>query len=261
MDTITSLQNDRVKLAYSLQNRPRARLKERKIALEGTRLVRDAVERGHKPVFILYEPTFADYDLIATLQDRSVQMLPVNSEVMQHVSDTKQPQGVVGVFPMPHPQLPREPERVLILDNIRDPGNLGTMLRTAAAAGIQVAILLEPGSADPYNPKVLRSGMGAHFRLPIVGASRGEIEQYCANLAVYVTAAEADMSYDAVDWTRPWAIVVSNEAHGASKAMHQIASQSLSIPMAAQTESLNAAVAAGVVLFEAARQCRQMSGG
>lgn len=261
MDIITSTQNPRVKLVNGLQTRPRTRRKERKIALEGTRLLRDAIERGHRPDFIFYEPQTVDHYLLAELQEREFELLPVNTEVLQFMSDTQQPQGIIGVFPLPLPRLPERATRVLLLDNVRDPGNLGGVLRTAAAAGVQVAVL-SPGCADPYNPKALRSGMGAHFRIPVVEASWEQIVDYCQRLSVYLAAADGTQTHDAVDWTQPWVLVIGSEAHGVSHEATQLeAAQRVSIPMAVQTESLNAMVAAAVILFEAQRQKRALSNG
>lgn len=252
-EPITSLQNERVKLAYGLQQRARTRRKERKIALEGTRLVRDAVERGSTPHFVLYEAQNADPELIARLEGAGFELLPVTPEVLAHVSDTQTPQGIVGVFPLPVPPLPPKPARVLVLDQLRDPGNAGTMLRTAAAAGVDV-VIFSTGSVDPYNPKCLRSGMGAHFRVPVVEATWEQITAYCEKLNVYVTAADAHARYDHVNWRDRWAIIIGAESVGVGEAAEALASQRIGIPMAAATESLNAAVAAGVILFEAARQ-------
>jgi len=253
MEIITSLQNQRVKLANTLQTRARARRKERKIVLEGVRLISDALEQNHQPDYVLYTAETADYELIARLQNTPAKLYAVSEEVMRFVSDTQQPAGILGVFPLPRPKLPQNPGRVLILDAIREPGNLGTMLRTAAAAAVQV-VVLSPDSVDPYNPKVLRAGMGAHFRIPIVEADWSEIKGYCDALSVYLAAGDGDMSYIAIDWTKPWALVIGNEAHGAGENADQLAAQRIHIPMAGATESLNAGVAAGVILFEARRQ-------
>jgi RNA methyltransferase, TrmH family len=255
MDVITSLHNDRVKLAHGLQTRPRTRRKERKIALEGVRLISDAVERGHLPLFVLYRLETADYDLVARLQERKVTLLPASAAVMEHISDTQNPQGIVGVFPLPLPALPRRAGRVLILDNLGDPGNLGTMLRTAAAAGVD-CVLLSPGCCDPYNPKVLRGGMGAHFRVPIIEADWPQIEAYCEGVSVYLAAGDGDVPYDRADWSGRWAVIVGSEAHGVGPEAERLARQRIYIPMATQTESLNASIAAGIILFEAARQRR-----
>lgn len=253
MEVITSLQNDKVKLVKGLQTRPRTRRKEHKIVLEGIRLVRDAVEQGQRPHFVFYEDNAQDYDLIALMQEKQFTLIPVNAEVMTHVSDTQQPAGILGVFPMPTPPLPRTPTRVLILDRVSDPGNMGTLLRTAAAAGVDV-VVLSPGCADPYNPKTLRGGMGAHFRIPVVGAEWPEIVGYCESVNVYVAAGDGDTPYYAPDWTSPSALIIGSEAHGVGTEADALATKRIYIPMAAQTESLNAAMAAGVILFEAARQ-------
>jgi TrmH family RNA methyltransferase len=249
---ISSLQNDRVKLAYSLQSRTRNRRKEDKIVLEGVRLVRDALLHGTAPAFILYDPAQLDDDFISLITTQA-EAFTVTDEIIQHLSDTETPQGVVGVFEMPHPQLPASPQRVLILDAVQQPGNMGTILRTAGAAGVQ-AVILAPRCVDPYNPKVLRAGMGAHFRLPLVDADWSMIQDYCAGLSVYLAAGDGTRSYSAVNWRTPWALVIGNEAHGIGDNAESLQSERVYIPMAAATESINAAVAAGVILFEAQRQ-------
>ncbi len=250
---ITSLQNDKVKLTYGLQTRTRSRLKEHKIALEGKRLIADAIERGIKPYFMFYEPKTADYEFIAQMQAHEFPLLEVNTEVLNYICDTQQPQGVIGVFPMPTPGLPRNPRRVLILDAVSEPGNMGTILRSAAASGVDV-VALGPGCVDPYNPKVLRSGMGAHFRVPVAEARWHEVAAYCERLTVYAAAGDGDMRYDQADYSQPHAVIIGGEARGISERAREIAHHIIHIPMAAGTESLNAAIATSVILFEAARQ-------
>jgi TrmH family RNA methyltransferase len=252
---ITSPQNDRVKLAYALQTQVKVRRKEGKMALEGLRLVRDALERGLTPDFILYDPDAINIDDVEALVGarHALPLQTVTTDLIRHVSSTEEPQGIVGVFPIAAPALPETPERVLILDNLRDPGNMGTILRTAAAAGVEVA-LLSPGCVDAYNPKVLRGGMGAHFRLPILEASWTDIAVFCRDLTVYLADMQGDVAYDAADWRSSWALIIGSEAHGESDAAAQLAHRRVYIPMASETESLNAGVAAGVILFEAARQ-------
>lgn len=251
-DLITSLQNTRVKLAHQLQTRPRSRRKERKIALEGTRLISDALQQRHRPEFVLYDPAQADYDLIAQLQATRTTLIAASESVMQHVSDTNNPQGLVAVFPLPMPQMPKDAHHILILDAIREPGNLGTILRTAGAAGVNV-VLLGAGCVDPYNPKVLRAGMGAHFRLPIIEATWPQIASYTQTHAVYLASGDGEVVYSDVDWRQAWALVIGNEAHGIDESRRQLRGRTITIPMAS-AESLNAAVATGVILFEAQRQ-------
>lgn len=252
-DLITSLQNQYVKEVISLQSRPRARRKERKIVLEGVRLISDAIAQRHKPFYAFYVPENADYDLIAKMQNLGVRLLPASPDVIKAMSDTQQSQGVMAVLPMPRPRLPEQPQRVLILDAVSDPGNLGAIMRTSAAADVEV-IVLGPGCVDPYNPKVLRAGMGAHFRVPVVEAQWNEVAGYADPLAVFIAMGDATSSYTAVDWRQPWALVIGNEAHGVSDNVKRLNGQPIAIPLARQTESLNAAVAAGIMLFEAQRQ-------
>ena len=253
MDIITSTQNKRVKYAKSLQTKARLRRSEMKLVLEGRRLIRDALMRGGNPELVLYSPKAADYDLIAQLQAKKCALVPVSEGILKYVSDTQQTPGILAVFYIPKPPLPRQARRALIIDSIREPGNMGTLLRTAAAAGVDIAIL-SSGCVDPYNSKTLRAGMGAHFRLPVVEASWNEIRGFCGALTVYACRANADTPYTDVDWTGDWALIVGNEAHGISQPAQNMAQRSISIPMSATTESLNAAVAAAVVLFEAQRQ-------
>lgn len=248
---ITSVHNERVKLAAALMSGAKQRRKEGKIALEGSRLIHDAIQRGgYAPDFILYDPQSIDMTALDALPDP---LYEVSAAVIKHISATEQPQGIIGVFPMPTPVLPAQPERVLILDHLRDPGNLGTILRTAAGAGVDV-VLLSPGCVDLYNDKALRGGMGAHFRLPIAERAWAEIDSYVGALPVYLADMTGDAAYDALDWTAAHALIIGSEADGASADAVGLATARVYIPMAADTESLNAAVAAGVLLFEAARQ-------
>lgn len=254
---ITSLQNERVKLAHTLQHRPRSRRKHLKIVVEGDRLLRDALDRRQKPDFVLYTPEGANEKLIDILTRNKAILLPVSAEVMAHVSATEEPQGILGVFPIPMPPLPKRPRRVVIFDSMGDPGNVGGLLRSAAGAGVDVAIL-SPNCADPYNPKALRAGMGAHFRLPVVEASWEDIVGYIEGLTVFAADASGTVDYDRADWTGRWALIIGSEAHGLSEKAREVATQLVRIPMAAETESLNAMVAAAVILYEAARQARNI---
>jgi TrmH family RNA methyltransferase len=143
----------------------------------------------------------------------------------------------------------------LVVDNMRTPGNLGTILRTAAAAGTD-QVLLSPGTVDLYNPKVVRGGAGAHFRIPIRQCTWQEISEQLKDVDVWLAAAHSEQSYTQVDWTPPLGLVIGNEAHGATSQALALSTGQVSIPMAHAVESLNAAMAAGILLFEIARQRR-----
>ncbi len=251
---ITSPQNDRVKLARSLAAGAKARRKAGLFILEGVRLINDALERGQRPAFILYDPNRIQPEALPLARREA--LLAAAPALIDGISTAETPPGIVGVFPIaPPPPLPNPLRRVLILDAVRDPGNLGAIARTAAAAGVE-ALLLAPGCVDAYNPKALRGGMGAHFRIPLLEMDWAHISQACAGLSVALAAMEGERAYDSVDWTRPWALIIGGEAQGASAAAERLAALRVAIPMAAATESLNAAAAAAVILFEAARQRR-----
>lgn len=253
MEIISSRQNKRVHYIKSLQTKPKFRRRERKLILEGDRLIADALASRGKPDIVLYLPGRADYEIIAQLQGRDCALQPVSEPVLQYLSDTQQAPGILAAFQLPRPPLPKRAERVLILDAVGEPGNLGTILRTARAAGIDLAILA-PGCVDPYNSKAVRAGMGAHFRLPIVESSWLEIGAFCRDLSVYVAMPDATMRHTEVIWLESWALILGGEARGISKRALDLARRQISIPMTGATESLNVASAAAVILFEAQRQ-------
>jgi TrmH family RNA methyltransferase len=141
----------------------------------------------------------------------------------------------------------------LILDGIADPGNLGTILRTAAAASVGL-VVLAPHCVDPFNPKALRSAMGAHFRIPIARQSWDEIAGAVSGLSLYLADSGGTLPYYNVDWRGPSALIVGGEAHGADPHARQLAGATVAIPMGSAVESLNAASAAAVILFEIRRQ-------
>ena len=253
MDLINSTQNKRIRHIKALQTKARLRRSDGKFILEGDRLIADALSSGGKAETALYQPDIADYELIARLQEVRCALLPVSKAVLRHVSDTQQAPGILAVFHIPRPPLPKAAQRVLILDGIREPGNLGTIMRSAAAAGVDL-VILAPACVDPYNSKVARAAMGAHFRLPLVEANWREIVAFCQDLVVYAALPGAATRHTEVRWDDGWALVLGSEAQGVSKRGLDLARHSISIPMMGAAESLNVASAAAVILFEAQRQ-------
>jgi TrmH family RNA methyltransferase len=140
-----------------------------------------------------------------------------------------------------------------VADGLADPGNLGTLLRTALAAGAEAAFLTGQ-TVDPYNPKVVRGAMGAHFHLPIRGLAPGEVPVALEGLQIWIAEAGQGLSYSEVDWRPPSALVVGSEAEGPGEAIRNLDARHTHIPISPAAESLNAAVAAAVILFEIARQ-------
>jgi TrmH family RNA methyltransferase len=258
---ITSLSNEKVKLARSLARR-RVRWRERSFILEGVRLLGDALQRNIAPKFVLHtEAVLANSDfapLTERLTQRQVPRYAVSDEVMKACTDTITPPGLLAVMPFLDVAAPSRSTWTLVADGVRTPGNLGAILRAAAAAGVDQA-LLAPRTVDQYNPKVVRGGAGAHFCLSIQPHSWPEIETRLEGLDVWLAASRGDLPYTDVNWTRPLALIVGSEAHGASRMALALASGHVNIVMSRGIESLNVAVAAGVLLFEIARQ-RQATG-
>jgi RNA methyltransferase, TrmH family len=255
---ITSLSNVKVKHVRRLQNDRRFRNREKRYVVEGTRWLTEILGLARPPKMVFYTEHWqktADHNQILQQLTRLGQFIPLltNEAVMQGMSDTSTPAGILAVMKMEPRPLPESPTLLLLLDGISTPGNLGTMLRTAAAAGAD-GVLLGPGSVDVYNPKVVRGSMGAHLRLPIHSQSWAEMAQTVKGMQVWVATVEAKMNYTAVNWQQPSALIIGSEAAGASPEALAIATGNLTIPMQATTESLNAAMAAGIILFEAVRQ-------
>ena len=257
MKEITSSSNPQIKLAAKLRRR-RHRQAHGFCLLEGMRLVQDALTMGaaFHTCFITPAAANAHPDLVAQIQ-KACPLHLVPADLLDKISETVSPQSIVAVAPMPELSLPSAAALSLILDGVQDPGNAGTLLRTAAAAGVN-QVLFAPGCVDPFNGKVMRAAMGAHFRVPIRILAHWEAVRAAlpAGQSLYVASAEGGILYDEVDWSRPSALVLGSEARGASSPMREKAA-AIAIPMAAATESLNVAAAGAVILYEAARQRRK----
>ncbi len=255
---ITSLSNDKVKHVRRLQSERRFRNREKQFVVEGSRWLTELVAMSRPTAMLFYTKRWLETAVHAQILQQLTtlgQSAPVlvSEEVMLSMSDTATPAGVLAVLPMQPRPLPAQPSLLLILDEINTPGNLGTMLRTAGAAGAD-GVLLGPGCVDVYNPKVVRGSMGAHLRLPIHSQTWPEITATVQGMQVWVATIEAKRAYTAVNWHPPSALIIGSEAAGAGEAARNLANGGITIPMHAATESLNAAMAAGIILFEAARQ-------
>ncbi len=251
---ITSLTNDKVKLVRSLAER-KHRVKEQRFAIEGARLIDDALAANLQPdwIFCAEQLPARAQETLGRLKKRRVEIITVSDAVLKACSDTETPQGLIAVLPFLQLPIPSDPKMILIADSLRDPGNLGTLLRSAAASDVD-AVLLPPETVDAYNPKVVRGAMGAHFRLPLIEAAWDEIAARVKGMTVYLAAADGDLSYSAAKWTHPAVLIVGGEASGVSKDATRLATKRISIPLSREVESLNAAVAASIILFEAKRQ-------
>lgn len=259
---ITSPDNTKVKYARSLHKK-RVRYREKRYLIEGLRLVAHALQRGRWPALVFHTEAFAATERGSSLVQRLVSredtaVWCVTPRVMKVICDTVSPQGVVGIVSMQEASaaLAHRATLLLILDSIRDPGNLGTILRTAQATCVE-AVVLSHGCADAYSPKVVRASMGAHFDLPLFhDATWPTIEKLVIGKHCVLADADGQLTPWEFDWAPPVALIVGSEAHGASAEARAMAQLSLRLPMAEGAESLNAAIVAAVMLFEAQRQRR-----
>lgn len=259
MADITSPSNPHVKQARKLQ-RKRHRDESGLCLIEGVRLIKDAWRAGATFDSVYVVEGAADVHSFALLLDemggQRVTIFSVTEAVLAAMTETVAPQGIAAMVQLPELAIPPSPHLILVLDRVRDPGNAGTLLRSAAAAGVEL-VVFGPETVDPFNDKVLRAAMGAHFRLPLrVCEDWRGVDALLGGRRVFVAEASAALRYDEARWDRPAALVVGGEASGAGDEAFR-RGQGITIPMHGETESLNAAVAGSIILFEAARQRRQ----
>jgi len=260
-ERITSPANPVVRYARSLL-RPRMRDRERAFLVEGPRIIHDALAAGTVPRVLFYVPerlSLPEQSLIDEAARHGTRVIAVAPPILSLITDTVTPQGMVAIFPLPDLPLAISKDQsalFLVLDQIQDPGNVGTILRTALGAGVH-AVFLTKGTTDPFAPKVVRAAAGAHFRLPILPLDPAHPDPRILRCAQRL-AAEANGSqfYDAIDWTLDTVLALGSEAHGISPALRPLLTGSVSIPLAGGLESLNVAIAGAIMLFEAARQRR-----
>ena len=256
---LTGLQNPVVKAAAELKQK-KYRTQNGLYLAEGLRTAEEAV--AYKAVETLFYVATDDDRTMRLLEDAAMQnikLVCVNENVMKKIADTETPQGIIAVCKMRQPKLENllaSGKMLLVLDRVGDPGNIGTMLRTADAAGIGGLVLLK-GCADIYAPKTVRSSMGSLFHIPVLsGVSEQELVSAAkkAGYDLLVTCLDgADNLYKA-DLSGRIAFVMGNEAGGVSETLLEKADKRVYIPMAGRAESLNVAMAAGIVMFEALRR-------
>ncbi len=255
---LTSAQNSKLKLVRTLGGRAKERREAGAFLAEGVRLVEEALKAGWPFEFVLYSDQLSQRGLHLQhkLQDEGIETIQVKAELLQSLSETETSQGILAVLKDHQVDARDEPDFVVILDSIRDPGNLGTLLRSAAASGVQTAFL-PPETTDAFAPKVVRAGMGAHFRVPIreVDWERIGLITDSLDLQVYLADARGRSCWE-VDLRQPLALIIGGEAEGPSAEARKLAKVKSGIPMPGRAESLNAAVAGSVLMFEVVRQRR-----
>lgn len=281
---ITSLTNDTVKYVDKLKKKASFRREEQSFVVEGIRMLREVPENLRRMLFVT-EESLERFPELSGWCDR---VETVSEGVLQKLSDTQTPQGMLAVVRIPVPvadeerHLPAEQDEhrgqagaeekgaaagsraplILVLDGLQDPGNVGTLIRTAEAFGA-TEVLLSANAADPFSPKVVRSTMGSLFRVPIRIAENlvAELEQLKRQGVQVLGTHLKGQDFYAADLTGPVAILIGNEGNGLSDAVAATADLLVRIPMEGQVESLNAAISGSVVGYEILRQRRTAGAG
>ncbi|NEW09816.1 RNA methyltransferase [Paenibacillus sp. SYP-B3998] len=255
---IMSVQNARVKEWAQLLER-RGREKQGKYLIEGFHLVEEAL-RAEAPVeTIVYSLEKGLPDGLSALAPETMEWIGVSQAVLEKCSDTQTPQGIMAVVAKPSLDLDEllsgEYDLAVVLDGVQDPGNLGTIIRSADAVGAN-AVVLGRGTVDLYNPKTIRSTMGSMYHLPIVEADLLELLPRARKRGVRLvtTSLQAQCSCYDTDLRQPTWLILGNEAKGVSPEVAAQSDVQVIIPMQGKAESLNVAMAATVLLFEASRQ-------
>lgn len=256
---ITSTSNAQVKRLLQLQKKSKVRNEEQVFLVEGLRMFEEVPREKVEKIYIS-ETLYNKKKQQLNLEGLSVEIL--SDTVFQYVSDTKTPQGILCVVKQKKYDRAKimeiEHPHFMVLDNLQDPGNLGTIVRTAEGAGVD-AVFLSKESVDIYNPKTIRSTMGSIYRMPVIYVDdllhllsdfkkRG-IKSYAAHL-------EGKNTYDKEDYQTGTAILIGNEGNGLRDEVAACADIWVRIPMQGQVESLNAAIAASILMFEVYRQRR-----
>lgn len=252
---ITSTSNAKYKYIKSLLQK-KARQKNGEYTVEGIKSVRDAIEADRTISMLAVSDTFVKNESFEFPEDISVYVLP--EAIFKGICDTENPQGILAVLKMESPKCTDfDKNKVYIYcDGVNDPGNLGTIIRTAAAAGIG-AVLLSDGCADLYNPKTIRATMGSFFYMDIYTHFNYEKLSQMKNQGFNIVSGALinnSVTHTQCDMTKPTVLVVGNEANGISQTVLDMSDTCVKIPIIGRAESLNVSVAAAIMMYEALRQ-------
>ena len=265
MKTIRSKENPSYKGAAKLLRR-KYRDQTGMFLIEGPRPVMDAIRSGEKLQTVFVSEAALEKGISAADAEELEELCVKNEcrcaalaeELFRRISDTEHSQGVLAVAGKPHHQTLETGSGVIILDRLQDPGNIGTIIRTAEAAGFGTLIAIK-GTGDIYAPKTVRAAAGSLLRVNVFeGLETGEAVRLCKERGIRIVASdlEGSVEYTAADLTGDIALVIGNEGSGISDEIRQAADSKVRIPMEGTIESLNAAVAAGLLMYESVRQRR-----
>ena len=267
MNTLQSKDNPRIRQLAKLSESPREARKQSLALLDGVHLLQALLESGKHPLWGVFTASAMQREEICQAlklsEARGTEWFEIPDKLMLGIAPTEHPSGILAVWPFVsnHDQgqnqsMPKD-ACVLMLEEIQDPGNLGTLLRSAQAAGIQYVALSE-GCAEPWAPKVLRAAMGAHFYLSLLEKSNLiKLAQF--RQPTYAACSEAHLSAWEGPLSEARGIVIGNEGSGISPALREACYATIAIPMATGCESLNAAIAGSLLMFERRRQLARIA--
>ena len=259
MQVISSKENEVIKNIRKLKEK-KYRDIENSYVIEGIKLIKEAIAENANIKQIIMCEDYTDnveLDKDTLFEIAKYNLIYVTRNIINLITDVKTPQGIISVIEKNNniEQIDYSQDIIVALDGVQDPGNLGTILRTADSANLK-QIILSKNCADPYNPKVVRSTMGGIFRINIIEVEDLEntLKQIKKNnFKVMVTSLDTEKSVYDVDYSKK-VIVIGNEANGVSKEVQDMADEKVIIPMLGKTESLNASVAAGIMIYEYVRR-------
>lgn len=258
MKQITSIQNPLVKSLVQLQEKAKIRKQTGTFLIEGKRELELAIQGGYKFESILFCPDFMAHDDLPAL-NHDTELVEISKEVYQKLAYRDTTEGILGVaisrsLLLTDLHLPKNP-LILVAESPEKPGNIGAMLRTADAAGIDAVIIADP-KTDLYNPNVVRSSVGGLFTNQIATGTSVEVIDFLKknNIAIYCATLQDSTPYFSPDYQQPTALVVGTEATGISQVWREVSDQNIIIPMQGALDSMNVSVAAAILLFEAKRQ-------
>lgn len=252
---ITSPHNPTLKLVRALARDAKVRREEGLFIVEGYRLVKDLLASDFliEKVLVSSNPSNKARQLANGIGPDQYSLEEVDSHVFDQISATDNSQGILAITHLPKQEIQHLPDLILIPDQIRDPGNLGTLIRSAVAAGAGL-VLIPPETTDPFSPKALRSGMGAHFVIPIISADWNAIKNFGSDRQVLIATSDGEQSIWDVDLRSKTIVIIGGEAEGVSQPAEELGSLRVKIPMKGKIESLNAGIAGSIILYEAFRQ-------
>ena len=256
---ITATSNKRIKWLVSLSEKAKERKKEQVFLVEGSKMFEEADEKYTREVYVS-ESYIEKNGISEKLKKTGYEI--VSDEVFKKISDTRSPQGILCVMKQYQytleDVLTKENPTLVLLEDIQDPGNLGTILRTGEGAGID-GVIMTKDTVDIYNPKTIRATMGSIYRMPFiyVDSLKETIEKLQdKGIVVYAAHLKGKAYYDSFDFKKGCAFLIGNEGNGLKKETADLADFYLKIPMEGQVESLNAAIATTLLMYEAFRQRR-----